>query len=36
MHVCEAVVLKPEKYLLKTMLPKEIKDSIDEYFAQHP
>ena len=33
--IMEVVRLKPEKYLLKTMLPKEIMDSIDEYFANH-
>lgn len=31
--IMEVVRLKPEKYLLKTMLPKEIMDSIDEFFA---
>ena len=31
--IMEVVRLKPEKYLLKTMLPKEIMDSIDEFFV---
>ena len=31
--IMEVVHLKPEKYLLKTMLPKQILDSIDEFFA---
>ncbi len=31
--IMEVLRFKPEKYLLKTMLPKEILDSIDEYFA---
>lgn len=30
--ILEVVRLKPEKYLLKTMLPKEIMDNIDEFF----
>lgn len=32
--IVSVVKFKPEKYLLKTMLPKEIMDSIDEWFAQ--
>ncbi|MBR0173273.1 MAG: response regulator, partial [Lachnospiraceae bacterium] len=31
--IVSVVKFKPEKYLLKSMLPKEIKDSIDEYFS---
>ena len=30
--IMEVLRFKPEKYLLKTMLPKDILDSIDEYF----
>ena len=33
--IMEVVRFKPEKYLLKTMLPKEIMDSVDEFFAMH-
>lgn len=33
--IVSVVKFKPEKYLLKSMLPKEIKDSIDEYFSLH-
>lgn len=33
--IMEVVRFKPEKYLLKTMLPKEILDSVDEFFATH-
>ena len=33
--IMEVVRFKPEKYLLKTMLPKEIMDSVDEFFATH-
>lgn len=33
--IMEVVRFKPEKYLLKTMLPKEILDSVDEFFAMH-
>ena len=31
--IVNVVKFKPEKYLLKTMLPKEIMESIDAYFA---
>lgn len=30
--IMEVLRFKPEKYLLKTMLPKDILDSVDEYF----
>ncbi|MBR0043437.1 MAG: response regulator, partial [Synergistaceae bacterium] len=33
--IMEVVRFKPEKYLLKTMLPKEILESVDEFFAMH-
>ncbi|MBR1672663.1 MAG: response regulator [Fretibacterium sp.] len=33
--IMEVLRFKPEKYLLKTMLPKEIMDSINEFFATH-
>lgn len=32
--IVNVVKFKPEKYLLKTMLPKEILDSINEFFAK--
>ena len=31
--IMEVLRFKPEKYLLKTMLPKDILDSIDDFFA---
>ena len=33
--IMEVLRFKPEKYLLKTMLPKEIMDSINEFFLMH-
>ncbi|MBQ9528333.1 MAG: response regulator [Fretibacterium sp.] len=33
--IMEVLRFKPEKYLLKTMLPKEILDSINEFFLMH-
>lgn len=33
--IMNVVNLKPEKYLLKTMAPREIMDAIDEFFATH-
>lgn len=33
--IMEVLRFKPEKYLLKTMLPKEIMDSINEFFIMH-
>ena len=33
--IMEVVRFKPEKYLLKTMLPTELMDSVDEFFAMH-
>ena len=33
--IMNVVSLKPEKYLLKTMAPREIMDAIDEFFATH-
>ena len=32
--IMEVLRFKPEKYLLKTMLPKDILDSIDDFFMQ--
>ena len=33
--IVNVVKFKPERYLLKTMLPKEIMDNIDEFFAKN-